>query len=387
MKMFLKKRTSFSRQFVNQDGFILVAALTLMATLLLVGATTYLVSSSNVRVGANFKSNQATLQVAMAGIEQARELLRLANASSSNVESFSDELAARTGSNGVLNDPLASTDDLNIITGNTNAATMAVGSSTFSYKVYVINDTADANGSYSTTDSNKRVLLTSISTGPNNSKAIVQTVVRLVSMISSPSTIYTKGDVTGNGTSLTVSGIDGCGASTNLGAIYAQGDWNPNGTPVVLGTVTESGSLDLDIAGMISSLKSAAHEKLTADINGETYGSSTAHTIVYSNTSNPANVNGLKLSNVTGYGMLLVDGDLELAGGFNWNGIILVTGAVKLNGGGSDPVNISGQLLSGTSTVTDISINGANNISYNSCNVKNATATAPLTVMNWKQTF
>jgi hypothetical protein len=84
---------------------------------------------------------------------------------------------------------------------------------------------------------------------------------------------------------------------------------------------------------------------------------------------------------------LLVDGDLELAGGLNWNGIILVTGAVKLNGGGNDPVNVSGQLLSGTSTVTDISINGSNNIGYDSCKVKLATTTAPLTVLNWKQSF
>jgi|GEM_PF-921270 len=387
MKMLRTKRKNFRDRSASQDGFILVAALTLMATLLLVGATTYLVSSSNVKVGANFKTSQAALQVAMAGIEQARELLRQANASSSNIESFSEELAARTGSNGVLNDPFSSTDDFNVITHNTSSATMTVGGASYSYKVYVTNDTSDANGWLNTSDSNKRALLTSTSTGPNNAKAVVQTVIQVVTMLSSPSTIYTKGDVTGNGTSLTVSGIDGCGASTNLGAIYAQGDWNPNGTPVVAGTITENGSLDLDIAGMINSLKSAANIKLTEDVNGASYGSATAHKIVYSNTSSPANVNGLKLANVNGYGILLVDGDLELAGGFNWNGIILVTGAVKLNGGGNDPVNISGQLLSGTSTVTDISINGANNISYNSCNVKNATATAPLTVLNWKQTF
>jgi hypothetical protein len=206
-------------------------------------------------------------------------------------------------------------------------------------------------------------------------------------MISSPATIYTKGDVTGNGTSLTVSGVDACGVSSNVDAIYAKGEWDPNGSPTITGPVTENGSLDLDIAGMINALKSAANIKLTADTNGASYGSSSAYKIVYSDTSSPPNVNGLKLSNVTGYGILLVEGDLELAGGFNWNGIILVTGAVKLNGGGNDPVNVSGQLLSGTSTVTDISVNGANNIGYNSCNVKKATTTAPLTVLNWKQSF
>jgi hypothetical protein len=375
------------RRFGRQDGYILIAALTLMATLLLVGATTYIVSSSNAKVGANFKTGQATLQVAMAGIEQARELLRLANAASANTESFSEELAARVGSDATLNDPLSNTDDLNVITGNTSAATMAVGNSTFSYKVYVTNDTGDANGWLSATDANKRALLTSITTGPNNSKAVVQTVIQLVSMPASLATIYTKGDVTGNGTSLTVSGVDACGVGPNLDAIYAKGDWNPNGNPTITGPVTEYGTTDLDIAGMISVLKAAANMTLTDDQNGASYGSSTDYKIVYSNTSSPTNVNGLKLSNVTGYGILLVDGDLELAGGFNWNGLILVTGAVKLNGGGNDPVNVSGQLLSGTSTVTDISINGGNNIGYDSCKVKLATTTAPLTVLNWKQSF
>jgi len=387
MRIIIRTVSNSLRTAGSQDGFILIAALTLMATLLLVGATTYIVSSSNTKVGANFKTNQAALQVAMAGIERARELLRQANATSSNTESFSDELAARVGSNSQLNDPLSNTDDLNVITGNTSAATMTVGSSTFSYTVYVTNDTGDANGWLSTTDANKRALLTSIATGPNNSKAVVQTVIQVFPMVSSPATIYTKGDVTGNGTSLTVSGNDACGGGTNLGAIYAKGDWNPNGTPSITGSVTEFGTTDLDISGMISTLKAAANITLTEDTNGATYGSATDFKIVYSNTSSPPNVNGLKLNNVTGYGILLVDGDLELAGGFNWNGIILVTGAVKLNGGGNDPVNIAGQLLSGTSTVTDISINGGNNIGYNSCNVKKATAAAPLTVMNWKQSF
>jgi hypothetical protein len=268
---------------------------------------------------------------------------------------------------------------------------MAVGGSTVSYVVYLINDSNDANGSLSTTDANKRALLTSIATGPNNSRAIVQTVVQVFPMVSSPSTIYTKGDVTGNGTSLTVSGNDACNGGTNLDAIYAKGDWDPNGTPTITGDITdgEEATLDLDIAGMVSALKASANVTLTADSSGQTtYGSSTDFKIVYSNTSSPNNVNGLQLNNVTGWGILIVDGDLELGGGFNWNGIILATGAVRLNGGGGpNAVNIAGQLLSGTSTVTDISLNGSNNITYNSCYVKNATAQAPLKVLSWKQAF
>jgi Tfp pilus assembly protein PilX len=392
--MELFRRLQYCSRFIllkNETGLILIAALTLLAALTLVGATAFIVSSTNVKVGGNFRTNQTALQVAMAGVERAREILRQANAISTNTASFSEELAARVGSNGQLNDPLSTTDDLNVITGNTSSASMTVGNTAISYVVYATNDSQDANGWLNTTDSNKRAFLTSIATGPSNSRAIVQTVVEVFPMVSSPAAIYTKGDVTGNGQSLTVSGNDACNGGTNLGSIYAKGDWEPNGSPTLSGnpaTPVENGTLDLDIAGMISALKASANVTLTSDTNNQTYGSSTDYKIVYSNTSSPNNVNGLKLSNVTGWGILLVDGDLELAGGFNWNGIILATGAVYLNGGGGpNAVNIAGQLLSGTSTVTDISLNGSNNVTYNSCYVKNATAQAPLKVLSWKQTF
>jgi hypothetical protein len=302
----------------------------------------------------------------------------LENRSSSNYASFTDELSVllRRGVNLVLDGNTTPTDDQPIASGTMNG---------IFYAAYLTNDSSD--GTANTTDANGKVMITTVATGTDNSKAIVQTVVRLFPGPSSPSTVYTKGDVTGNGTSLTISGNDACNQGPNLDAIYAKGDWNPNGSPTITGAVTEYGTLELDIAGMISQLKASANVTLTEDTNGATYGSSSDYKVVYSNTSSPANVNGLKLNNITGYGILLVEGDLELAGGFNWNGIILVTGAVKLNGGGNDPVNIAGQLLSGTSTVTDISVNGANNITYNSCKVKDATTAAPLTVVNWKQSF
>ena len=82
--------------------------------------------------------------------------------------------------------------------------------------------------------------------------------------------------------------------------------------------------------------------------------------------------------------ILLIEGDLVLGGGFTWYGPILVTGSVTLNGGGGG-INVHGQILSGTSTLTDVTINGGNVINYNSCEIKKAFATQPLTVVNWKQ--
>src|SRR2546427_10122861 len=103
----------------NDSGLILIAVLTLLAALILAGATAFIVTSTNVKVGGNFKTNQTALQVAMAGAEKARETLRASNAASSNRTNFSEELAARVGANAVLNGYTSSTDDSPLASSST----------------------------------------------------------------------------------------------------------------------------------------------------------------------------------------------------------------------------------------------------------------------------
>lgn len=233
-------------------------------------------------------------------------------------------------------------------------------------------------------------MITSVATGTGNAKAVVQTVVKVYSGVGSPAAIYSKGDVTGNGNSLTISGNDECAAAPAVAPIYTKdpATTNLSGSPTLSGSPSTplTGPLDLNFTELIDALKSSADYTLTADENGANYGDSSNYKTVYSDTSDPPNVQGLKLQNVTGYGILLVDGDLELGGGFTWHGPILVTGSVTLNGGGAG-INVHGQILSGTSTLTDVTINGGNVIKYNSCDISKAYATQPLAVVNWKQSF
>ena len=365
----------------GERGYMLVAALTLMTGLTLLGTTAYILSSTDIKVGANFRNSQQVLQVAMAGGERARELLRQENSSAGDVTTFSDELSnsQRRGQNGTLDGYASTTDDVPIATGTIGG---------IAYSAYLSNDSVD--GVSNQSDSNKQVMLTTIAAkSSDNSKAVIQTVVKLYTGVTSPATIYSKGDVTGNGSSLTIKGADECGVETALAPIYTKSPavTGLNGNPTLTGNpaTPQTGDLDLGIAGMISSLKGGAQYTLTQDTNNATFGSSNSYKIVYSNTSSPVNVNGLKLNNLTGYGVLLVDGDLELGGGFTWYGPIVVTGSVTLNGGGGAGINIHGQILSGTSTLTDVTLNGGNVIQYNSCELKKAFATQPLVVLNWKQ--
>lgn len=383
---------SFKKLLSRQEGFLLIAALTLMSALVLLGTTAYLLSSTDIKIGGNFKTSQMTLQVAMAGTERAREILRQTNAASSDPSSFGDELLGVRGTNSVLNGYSASTDDVPVVLPSPSTMNGV------SYVVYLTNDDKEDlsdpyGGKYSTTDSNQKAMLTAVATGPNNARAQVQTVVSVYSGATSPATIYAKGDVTGNGSSLTISGNDACGGGSNLAPIYTKdpAETNLSGTPTLSGSPSspQHGSLDVDIASLIQSLKPSATVTLTSDQDNTTYGSPTNYTTVYSWPDDPDNLNvqGLKLQNITGYGILLVKGDLELGGGFTWNGIILATGSITLNGGGGSSINIYGQVYAGTSTVTDVTLNGSNYIGYDSCKVSKAWAGAPLTVVNWKQSY
>ncbi len=198
--------------------------------------------------------------------------------------------------------------------------------------------------------------------------------------------IYAKGDITGNGTAMVVDGSDHCGAAPSKPPTYTLNPsvTNPHGSPPLIPAPPgpQQGSLDIDIAGYVTDLKNSATVSITSDTNGAAYGNSTNYVTAYSNTSNPYNVQGLKLQNVVGYGILLVDGDLELGGGFVWNGLVLCTGVLTFNGGGAG-VNIRGAVLANQT----VAINGGLDIGYDSCAVENALANQAMRVISWQEEY
>lgn len=366
-----------------QNGFLLSAALTLLTALMLLGTTAFILSSTDIKIGANFRNNQMALQVAMAGAERAREALRIENLASSDKASFSDELnsATRKGANGALNGYTTTTDDTPLANGTMNNVT---------YAAYLTNDNLNGDTYLSTTDTNGKVLITSVATGPNNSKAKVEIVVTSFPPPSTPATIYSKDNVTTNGSSMNISGNDACNAGTNLAPIFTKdpATTNSNGSPTFTGSppTPQHGTQDIDIQGYVDALKGSATTTLTADQSGGTYGSSSNYVTVYSDATLQAD-GELRLNNVTGYGILLVKGDLQMAGNLNWNGLIFVTGVITTSGGGSNAKNIQGLIFGGASSLGDTVVNGSVTVGYDSCKVKQALAGQPLKVVNWKQSY
>ena len=195
--------------------------------------------------------------------------------------------------------------------------------------------------------------------------------------------IYAKGDVTGNGTSLTVDGNDNCGVAAPLDTVYTLNPsiTNLNGLPTMNPTPPAQGADDIDIIGMVESMKSGANVIITSDQTGTPYGSATNYVTCYSDTSNPYNNQGLKLTNCTGYGTLLVKGNLIMSGGFSWDGLVLVTGTLTFNGGGPIGINIQGAVLANQT----VDLNGGVTVNYNSCSVNDALSNQAVTKLSWRE--
>ncbi len=198
--------------------------------------------------------------------------------------------------------------------------------------------------------------------------------------------LYAKGDVTGNGSSMNINGSDNCGVSAAKPPVYTM---DPsvlitNGAPTLDGNppTAQTGTDDIDIDTIVDQLKDSATQTLTVDQNGGAFGTSTDFVTIYSDPSDPLNINGLKLQNVTGYGLLLVEGDLVLGGGFAWNGIILVTGTLTFNGGGSG-INVAGAVLANQT----VDVNGNVFIQYDSCMKEKALNALGMQIVSWRKVY
>ncbi len=87
-----------------------------------------------------------------------------------------------------------------------------------------------------------------------------------------------------------------------------------------------------------------------------------------------------------GAGILLVDGNLEIVGGFTWYGVILATGRVGYTGAGQK--NVTGGIMAGENGANEIDIEG--NVGINYCSAasnKLKEIIPPLRITRWREVF
>lgn len=94
----------------------------------------------------------------------------------------------------------------------------------------------------------------------------------------------------------------------------------------------------------------------------------------------------LRANNMTGYGVLVVTGSLDVGGGFDWDGLVYVMEDLKLHGGGGNAVNITGGCMA--KGITEVKAAGSVNITYDGPTLDGiATKGFRYKILNWKQVF
>ena len=425
----------------NEKGMVLPLGLMFLAIIAIMGTTAVIVTTTDLKIGSNYRDSEQAFYAAEAGLEEARARLRgsstaddYAGDPSATYDTWWSAYILTSGSWQTSDDPGYNTNYKNYIPTSTSHTATAITANSLqtdiSYFVKIRHkreydaeqaghtissphyydgdgntgiNPSSAPGSIiyygygnpatpttavqfttsGTTEHKPVEIITAYGQSSNSLKTIE------IELKKNPgplvnSALYAKGDVTGNGSALSVDGNDNCGAAPAKPSIYTltPSTTTLNGTPTLSPTPPEQGTNDVDIAGYVNSLKASATETITEDSSGTNYGDAGNFVTCYSDTSNPYNVQGLKMTNVTGYGILLVEGDLTLGGGFSWNGLILVTGTLVFNGGGLG-INIKGAVLADQT----VDINGGIDIKYDSCMVDNSLNNQSLDIIRWKESY
>jgi hypothetical protein len=82
-----------------------------------------------------------------------------------------------------------------------------------------------------------------------------------------------------------------------------------------------------------------------------------------------------------------VDGDLEINGGLQFFGLILVKGVISFTGGGANPTNINGAVLAGQQSLDNTVLGGSAVINFDVCALENNMTPQPPRVIAYREVF
>jgi hypothetical protein len=254
-------------------------------------------------------------------------------------------------------------------------------------------------------------MLTSLGVGPQGSHRLAQMEVALDPPVITNGAVDSQAAVETRG-NLTVNAYDNCTCTPTGGnlpgktcdntkyAIYTQGTLTENGSPTLTSGATPTTvsltdpsnppAWPYDIPKLIDKYKNmpgattpygaCSGSPATCNSNAsatENWGAVDSNF----NPMAPGDMNpqitylpgNTRLNGVVGAGILIIDGDLDIHGGLEWYGLVLVKGTIDFTGGGSDNVNMYGAFLNGKdiNAVNNIDdLGGSVNIHYDSCALK-----------------
>jgi hypothetical protein len=227
-----------------------------------------------------------------------------------------------------------------------------------------------------------------------------------------PAAVYSEAPVYIQGSSTYINGNDDCGSTGHkpgvmtptltLPSITESGNPSINGSPPIVTITSNPPPASLQIREMLDYVKGDADFKYSYSGNqtlagysdgwGTPTNSDTNVPITYTGPMNIIyfNMDGdktLKLEGEShGAGLLLIEGNLEINGGFTWYGVILATGAVTYTGVGQK--NITGGMMSGGNATVETDIGGNSGVIYCSAvSKKLKEIVSPLKITRWREIF
>lgn len=195
--------------------------------------------------------------------------------------------------------------------------------------------------------------------------------------------LHVYGSVSLAGVPVTIDGHDACGAVGSLppvvygGTIASDPAINFDGTPA-----SPQHSSDVPAPAVALAALNADAMKLTHDQVNQLLGTAEAPMTFFAEGGVFAQPQGIRIRQTRGFGILLVNGNATLEGEVYWDGMILVSGTLFLNGRGSGIV-IRGAVWAGEIDQPA----GSLIVRYDSCRLKAAMLSPPTRVRTWREIF
>jgi hypothetical protein len=177
---------------------------------------------------------------------------------------------------------------------------------------------------------------------------------------------------------ITIQGIDTCGL---LPAGRPPISLAPSATLVGTASFTGNPSTPqisprpLDLDQQIKDLKKGS-TKVTGDLIGVNLGTASSPAVHFAQPPGGA----LIVSQVTGYGILLVKGNVQIAAPFQWEGLIVVSGQASFTGG------LGSSILNGVLYANRVQVlNKDVSVTLDTCPIAATLRTLPVKVLTWRQ--
>ncbi|MCY3728654.1 MAG: PilX N-terminal domain-containing pilus assembly protein [Nitrospira sp.] len=194
--------------------------------------------------------------------------------------------------------------------------------------------------------------------------------------------LHASGDVSLAGAPGAINGHDACGAVGSLPPVVSGGTVTSapamqfDGNPA---NPRHSSHVPTPSAALVA-LKTDAMA-LKADQINQQLGTAPVPMMFFAEGGSFVSPRGIRIRQTRGFGILLVEGNATLEGEVHWDGMILVTGTLFLNGQGSGIV-IRGGVWAGRIDQT-----GPLSVHYDSCRLQAALLAVPTRVRTWREVF